>query len=245
MFILIDGINIYFEKSETQGQPVLLLHGWGAKGDTMRLLYNSLETQSFCPILLDLPYFGSSDPPPEFFTVFDYASIVKKFIERLELKNLSIVAHSFGARLAGIIASDKTDKSFIIDKMVLTGAAGLKPKRGIKYRFRVWCYKLRKRLKLNTKNSGSSDYRQLPVNMKKVFVSVVNTNLIDYFASITKTKTLLLWGEKDKDTPLYMAKKLKKLIKNSEIVVLKNCSHYAFIDNYTEFNIITNAFLSG
>ena len=55
---------------------------------------------------------------------------------------------------------------------------------------------------------------------------------------------LLMWGEKDIDTPLYMARIMQKEIKDAGLVVLKNAGHFSYIDNAKEFNIIVNNFLS-
>ena len=52
-----------------------------------------------------------------------------------------------------------------------------------------------------------------------------------------------MWGEEDKDTPLYMAKIMEKNIKDSGLVVLKNAGHFSYIDKSSEFNLITDNFL--
>ena len=47
--------------------------------------------------------------------------------------------------------------------------------------------------------------------------------------------TMIVWGEKDKDTPMYMAKTMEKNIKQSKLVVLKNCGHFSFLEKPYEF----------
>ena len=79
---------------------------------------------------------------------------------------------------------------------MLTDAAGLKPRRGFKYHFKVTLYKLKRKLKIADNNAGSADYKVLSPAMKRVFTSVVNTFLDDYLDKI-KCPTLLIWGDKD------------------------------------------------
>ena len=78
--------------------------------------------------------------------------------------------------------------------------------------------------------------------MKKVFSSIVNTHL-EESARLIDCKTLIIFGEKDKETPIYMAKKLNKLIKNSSLVILKNCAHFCFLERKILFEEILNNFI--
>ena len=55
--------------------------------------------------------------------------------------------------------------------------------------------------------------------------------------------TLLIWGTKDKDTPIYMAKKLNKFIGDSAIIRFEDCGHFCYLEKPTEFEkIVTNFF---
>ena len=45
----------------------------------------------------------------------------------------------------------------------------------------------------------------------------------------------------DKDTPLYMAKKLLKNIKNSNLVIFQNAGHYSYLNESQKFiNVVKN-----
>ena len=43
--------------------------------------------------------------------------------------------------------------------------------------------------------------------------------------------TLIIFGEDDKETPVYMAKRFKKKIKYSELFIMENAGHFCFLDN--------------
>ena len=47
--------------------------------------------------------------------------------------------------------------------------------------------------------------------------------------SKVKTKTTILWGEKDTVTPLRQAKKMHELIEGSELMTHKNWTHAQYI----------------
>ncbi len=91
------------------------------------------------------------------------------------------------------------------------------------------------------KNHGSDDYQNSQGIMRKVFVKVVNESTLKELSAI-KAQTLLLWGDKDDATPLYMGKIFEKEIENSGIVVL-NGGHFSYIDDFGTFRAVINSFL--
>ena len=99
-----------------------------------------------------------------------------------------------------------------------------------------------KKLKSKLLKYGSDDYKKLSKTMKQTFVNVVNEDLSCFVSKIV-CNTLIVWGEKDKETKLWMAKKLNKLIVGSNLKIIKNSGHFCFLDNKTEFLIILDTFL--
>ena len=122
-----------------------------------------------------------------------------------------------------ITAADPT-----VSGLVLIDSAGILPRRGVRYFAKVAAYKIAKNLRLKRRPKGSEDYARLSGVMKKTFVNVVNESSEKDARSIV-VPTLLLWGTEDKDTPLYMCKKLKKLIAGSECVLLSGCGHFSYL----------------
>ena len=70
----------------------------------------------------------------------------------------------------------------------------------------------------------------------------INENL-DGVLNKIQTPTLLIFGKEDKETPLYMAKRYHKGLINSQLVVIKNAGHFAFIDKPHKFNREVEEFL--
>jgi pimeloyl-ACP methyl ester carboxylesterase len=46
---------------------------------------------------------------------------------------------------------------------------------------------------------------------------------------------LIVWGEKDLDTPPEFGEKMHSLISNSKFIILKNAGHFSFLDKTKDF----------
>ena len=78
--------------------------------------------------------------------------------------------------------------------------------------------------------------------MRESFVKIVNEHL-EACAKKVKNPVLLVYGENDRETPLYMARRYKKLIAGSRLLVLKNAGHFAFAERVAAFNYPVREFL--
>ena len=182
---------------------------------------------------------------PKFFNIYNFSETVFLLIKSLNIKNASVIGHSFGGRIAIILASMYK----IVDKLILVDSAGLKPKFNLKTKLKILQYKTCKILVenkvLNKKcllKFGSTDYKSLNNNLKSVFNNVVNEDL-SFLLKKIKCKTLIYFGKKDKDTPVYMAKKLHKNILNSKLVLV-DAGHYAYLEKSLHFTNLTKRFLN-
>ena len=145
----------------------------------------------------------------------------------------------------------------MFSKVVLTDAAGVKPKKNLVKTFKIYSYKFLKNVtklfmskekheeyvnKLRAKR-GSSDYSKLGSDlMRQTFNNIIGLDLTPNLKDI-KNSTLLVWGKNDGDTPLYMAKIMKKNIPDSGLVVLENAGHFSYLDNPQKYLLVTNEFL--
>lgn len=90
--------------------------------------------------------------------------------------------------------------------------------------------------------AGSADYRNSSPVMRSVMSRCVNEDLKGVMPSI-KASTLLIWGEKDKATPLSDAKTMERLIPDAGLVSWPDCGHYSFLDNPGGFRAVLRSFL--
>ncbi|NLC03238.1 MAG: alpha/beta hydrolase [Tissierellia bacterium] len=253
MILNIDGLDINYI-CEGEGKDLIVLHGWGCNIDTVMPIVNILK-EKYKVYALDLPGFGKSDKPKDAINSFDYVEIVRGFMKKLDIKKATFVGHSFGGKLSIIMGSKYPSQ---VDKLVLIDSAGLIPKRGLKYYFKVYSFKTlrfiykklffwmadEKKMEKFYKKFGSDDYQDSSGIMRKILVILVNENLKPLLKEI-KASTLLIWGDKDMDTPLYMGKIMESEIRDSGLVVLEGAGHYSYLDDYHKFGLILKSFLGG
>lgn len=252
MITTIHGLQIHYD-IRGEGAPVLLLHGWGASIQAMLPIANYLVSIGRKAITFDFPGFGESEMPKEPWGVPEYAELTLAFMKEMQLEGCDLICHSFGGRVTILLASEHPN---LFQKLVLVDAAGIRPKRGLKYYYKVYSYKLGKRMKkiawLNRlfrleerqKNAGSIEYRSLPNDvMRQTFSRVVNLDLTPKLKSI-KNPTLLIWGTNDQDTPLYMAEMMEKHIPDAGLVMFEGAGHFSYADQYQRFCVVIKAFLT-
>lgn len=234
MQCVLNGVKVNYEYIKNEKTTILFLHGWGGGLSSFKAAFNYFDKLNYSVLNLDLPPFGESGNPLENFDIYSYYNLVLELLKKLNITKVNVVAHSFGGRIAILLASKN---SRLIESLTLTSAAGIKPKKSIVTRFKIINYKLKKKFIKNKnllKKYGSRDYKNLSPLMKKVFVKVVNENLTKYLKTI-KTKTLIVWAKDDLETPLYMAKKLNKKIENSGLYLFDSGGHFCYLKHHNQF----------
>lgn len=233
------GVEVYYEYiNQGKSRPLVLMHGWARSGEDFKQQISFFEKRTI--LVIDFPPFNRSRADLRDWSIYTYVSLVISLCEHLNIENADFLGHSFGGRIAIILSCVKHS---LVHSCILVDSAGLKPKRSIKYKLNLALYKLKKKLGLKTKDRCSPDYRVLSPAMKETFKSIVNTHL-DNYAKHMKVCTLIIWGKKDGETPLYMAKRLNRLIKDSRLEVLENGGHFSFLDCPLEFYSLVDHFLN-
>lgn len=83
-----------------QGRPILLLHGFATSSYTWHAIVPELA-KNHRVIAMDLRGFGASDKPiDDHYSIQDQADVVQAFIEQENLRDLTIIGHSFGGGIA-------------------------------------------------------------------------------------------------------------------------------------------------
>lgn len=252
MLMQIDLAELHYNELG-EGRAVLLLHGWGGSGESFAPVSRRLAELGMRAVSIDFPGFGKSPAPDASWSLDDYARTTYAFIREKHLEGCDVVAHSFGGRVVIKLAAKYPE---LFRRIVLCDSAGIKPRRTLKARARVLAYKAgkalmkfpwaKRTLKLDERmrSAGSADYRALSDDMKKVFVRVVNEDLTGLLPHI-RQPTLLIWGENDHDTPLYMARIMEKRIPDAGLVVFEGAGHFAYLDQFARFMTVIGRFLEG
>lgn len=240
MEIFVGGVILINHKQFGEGNDIIFLHGWGG---SIASFYGVAHLLSKCfrVTLVDFYGFGNTLHPSTPLHIDDYVDSIVDIINYYRMHNVLVVGHSFGGRVAIKLAYKY---GHLLEKVVLTDSAGIIPKRKLKYYIKVYTHKIL--LKLGFKhNGGSKDYKSLSLIMKQTFKNIVNEDLTPFTKNIT-LPTLIVWGDKDKETPIYMAKMLHKNIANSGLIVFKGCGHFAYVERQDIFYaILIKFFLEG
>lgn len=253
-----DGVNLYYE-IQGVGKPTLLLHGWMGNADSFLPLRRDLTDR--CLIVPEFPgQGGRTMEPPVAWSVTEHMEMIFALLSSLKLSRVDVVAHSFGGRVALLLASCHPS---LVDRLVLTGCAGLIPQKTSKSHLRSVCYRClrgmlgsglavnllgKKRVEAMREaliqRFGSSDYRALAPSMRLTFNRVVTQDLGDCLPQI-KAPTLLYWGALDTQTPLWMGRRMEKEIPDAGLIVMENAGHFAYLDEYQNFLAVVRVFLKG
>ena len=250
-------LSYEFKRPTAPDAPVVLfLHGWGCDGSIFSFAMDQLA-EGAAILTLDFPGHGKSADPPTPWGVQEYADMVLALLQEQNIASVQVVAHSFGARVAILLASQHPE---MIEKLIITGGAGIKKpdtnaknKRTQQYkRYNKFLEKLKRipglkhtveiaQTKLRN-HYGSPDYVKLNEGMRKTFVKVISLDLSPMLADI-QAPTLLVWGGNDTETPLWMGQEMEKSIPDVGMVVFEGCGHYAFLEEAQRFAIIIKQFL--
>ncbi len=256
------GVKVDVAVSGSGPRACVLLHGWGCSAQMMDSVAGLLST-GMRVAAVDFPGHGKQGkaaPPPEPWGVPEYMEMVAEIIRRLDLAPCDIVAHSFGARVAILLASTYPE---LVDRMVFTGAAGIRKAQTGKASAKQRLYKgLRGAVNLAEKTRlfgelpkkgrealvqkfGSPDYRVLTPEMRMTFSRVVTLDLTDRLEHI-KAPTLLYWGANDTETPLWMGQMMQEKIPDAGLVVEEGAGHFAYLEHSAKFlRIVRNFLLEG
>lgn len=222
---------IYFEVlGETNNNNIIILHGWGQNHTHWLPLAQKLSLDNKI-WLIDLPGFGATPTNPKINDSYQYADLIKNFIIKKNIKNPIVIGHSFGGKIAIILAT-----KINLKKLILISPSGVENKNPLVY-LKIFIAKILKLplspLPQNLKNDliklvGSKDYLESS-DKKNIFQSVINQK-VDREAKKINTQTIIIWGERDRELSVKNAKILKSLIKKSIIKIVWGADHNPHIE---------------
>lgn len=238
---------------EGEGDIILLLHGWGSNISLFDGIVKALSPAHRI-IAPDMPGFGKTSEPQEPWCVDDYVDFITKFLENLNIKEFSVLVHSFGGRvLLKLNAREKTP--FVIHKAVLIDSAGIMPEKTFRQKVSLRMYKAARSIMSTRalrflypdavenmrKKRGSADYNNATPTMRATLVKVVNEDLKPLIPKLN-CPTLIIWGDADTATPISDARLMEQMISDAGLVVCEGAGHYSFLEQPAKVNGALKAF---
>jgi pimeloyl-ACP methyl ester carboxylesterase len=246
------GISIHYE-DQGQGQPLILLHGYGASTYSWRHVLPHFS-KSYRVIAIDLKGFGLSDKPTDGdYSVLEQSRMVYEFIRVHRLENVILVGNSLGGAVSLLTYLMQSDQgAHPISKLILIDTASYK--QDLPLFISILTVPIVNELSLYLTGSNFKSRMILrkaffdPSKITEEMVTTYGANLSLPGASQALIKTakqmipsnleeiserykgidipvLLIWGENDGIVPLEIGRKLAGSIPNSKLVVVPNCGH--------------------
>lgn len=233
---------------------ILILHWWWWSSNSWIKVGELLQSNWYIVIIPDLPWFWKTKLL-EPLTLEWYAQIIEDFTKKIYKKNNWIILwwHSNGWAISIKIANREKIK---INKLVLNNSAGIRNnnKRNLKRKILKYILKINKLKNFNKlkkyitqKNKvvfyenirkvfykiiWSRDYinAENNPNLKQTYLNMIKSDLQEEIKKI-KNDTLIIWWKKDTYTPLSDWMYMKKNIKKSKMIILKNEKHWIHLHN--------------
>lgn len=254
------GIPTHVEQWGSGQEEIVLLHGWG-KAVTLDKhlapLARLLAEDGLRVTALEFPGHGQTGKPGEPWGVPEFGRWTAAALDALGIQQATFVAHSFGGRVALWLAANEPGR---VRRMVLTGAAGLKRQQTQEEQNASARYQRQKRMLEGVKavpllsrgaqalqkalrdRRSSPDYLEADEDMKETFVRIVSQDLRPLLAQIAQP-TLLVWGDRDDATPLWMGQEMERTMQDAALVVFEGRGHFAYLEEAGRFAAIVKALM--
>jgi pimeloyl-ACP methyl ester carboxylesterase len=229
-------LAVYRVAGDSAAGPVELIwgHGWGHTHHNLLPLAQAMR-RAARSVLVDFPGFGASPLPPGAWGTADYADALAEWLSGLAPARRIWIAHSFGCRVGLQLAARHPET---LAGLFLIAAAGLPPRRsawaGVRVAARRWTFRLarsftregpaRDRLRARF---GSADYRAAG-ELRPILVKAVTEDL-SAVARAVRCPSVLVVGDRDRETPPELATRLNSLMPQSRLVVLRGFDHWSIL----------------
>lgn len=241
--MLINNVEVYYERyNEKNKNTLVFIHGWGQNTEMMMPIAKPfIETHDV--ILIDLPGFGKSGDLDKPWEVIDYVEMLHTLLKNLNVKNPTLIGHSYGGKISLLYAS-----KYEVKKLILFGSPFKKEIEKVSLKLKT-LRALKKVPGLNKleefakKHIGSTDYRNASPILRETLVKTVNLDITEDVKKI-EVPTLLVWGTNDEAVDIKRAYELEKLIKDAGLVVYEGATHYAYLENLGQTINVMNSFLN-
>lgn len=245
-------VKLYYSE-EGKGAPLLLIHGFGASTFTWRFVAPELA-KDHRVIAVDLKGFGQSDKPFDGrYSVYDQAELLAQLIEDKDLRDLTLVGHSFGGGVALLLALEANRRlDGRITRLVLLDSIAFP--QNIPVFFRLLDMPLVSQI--GVRMVPPSVQARVALQIAYFDDSKIDPEEIELYAAPLKTAagkhaiihsarqivpediaelseryktielpTLILWCDHDRIVPLEVGIKLRRTLPNSTLRLVEECGH--------------------
>jgi len=245
-----------FAEDTGNGTPLVLVHGFLGSSDMWSPQIKFFK-DNFRVIAPALPGFGNSNTINSCNSIECMAKAILDLLEKKEIKNFNLLGHSMGGMIVQEMAKIAGEK---ILKLICYGTG---PRGNMPGRFET-IDQSREKLKINgLKDTAHRIAKTWFIEGEKAklfylceeagkqtsieaadngLVAMKNWSGIENLQNI-KNETLIVWGDQDKAYNFNQVETLNRNIPNSDLKVIKGCSHNVHLEKSEEFNTVVEKFL--
>jgi pimeloyl-ACP methyl ester carboxylesterase len=250
MNVVVNGLMTNYQKTGNGKRTIVILPGWGDTSKSFAQLADELRSV-YTVLAIDLPGFGGTQAPESAWALEDYAEFVSLWLKKIGVARVyAFVGHSHGGATAIYGIGERILRS---DKLILLASAGVRNQKNIQTRL-LWAgakaaklpLKLlppasRKKIRAGFYKSAGSDILLLP-HMEQTFRKIISQD-VQLSAAKIKIPTLLIYGSKDKATPIKYGHILNRSIRGSRLE-LTGAGHFVHQDEASKVASLIKNFLS-
>ncbi|RTY89763.1 alpha/beta hydrolase [Flavobacterium sp. RSP46] len=119
-YTTINNLEIAYIKEGKGKKTILFIHGLSSNADAWSDNIKELKSDFTC-IAIDLPGFGKSSMSACFFSPTFFSEVIHSFINKMKLKNVTLIGHSMGGQASIKFATSYPNE---IEKLILIAPAG-------------------------------------------------------------------------------------------------------------------------
>jgi pimeloyl-ACP methyl ester carboxylesterase len=231
----IDGVKTIVHTAG-KGDPLVLFHGAGTVDN-----FDFAEpwADKYRVIVPYHPGFGESDDDPTFTDIHDYVMHYLELFDALKIDSMNLAGLSMGGYLAAKFASEHGHR---IKKLVLIAPYGLNvPEHPTADIIAIPGEEILPMLVSNfeafkktmPQNPGlefiAARYREA-TSFARLFWEHPTDPKFPRYLHRVRMPTLIVWGEEDRIIPVQQAQTWRKLIPNSEVMIVKGAGHIVHFD---------------
>ena len=251
-----NGLEVAYERAGA-GPPLVFVHGATADSRSWRAQLDALADE-FTVVAWDEPGAGRSSDVPRDFTLEDYASCLASVIEELDLGAVHLAGLSWGGTITLALYRDRPElvASLILADTYAGWKGSLPPEEvegrvaGLQHLLSVPAEEFNPMLPGLFAGDPPADAVPLleamgrdvrRESMRTSLMVMAEADLSDLLPQID-VPTLLIWGELDARSPLFVAEQFQRAIPNAELTVLPGAGHVSNLERPDEFNEAVRAF---
>jgi len=245
-----------FTEDTGNGTPLVLVHGFLGSSEMWSPQIKFFK-RNFRVIAPSLPGFGNSSAINSCNSIEGMTNAILNLLEKKEIKNFNLLGHSMGGMIVQEMAKIASEK---ILKLICYGTG---PRGNIPGRFETinqsreklrsnglkdTAYKIAKTWFIEGEKAKYFYLCEEAVKQTSIeaadngLVAMQNWDGVKNLKNI-KNKTLIIWGDQDKVYNFDQVKTLNNNIPDSDLKIIKGCSHNVHLEKPDEFNIIVSEFL--